>query len=83
MLNKEQIYNLIHRLYYAAQYENAGDGCNGTYKWEIGIDIMSLLHEDLTHYAEPEYSYSKLMGIKIGNINYSDPECIKLWKEIK
>ncbi len=51
-------------------------------KWELGVGVVYKLKENVTCYSHgDDYSSITLMGYPV-DINYNNPDVIKLWLEV-
>ena len=54
----------------------------GNYEWELGKRVLATLEKDMLYNTASYMEIKYLMGIPV-RINVVNPECIKLWREIK
>lgn len=85
----ENILRTLNRLTYEAEYEDEKIGHKSNLKFELGINIVHELQlESMVRYYEeigfnPKINQkTSLVGIPV-EINYDEPDMIKLWKEVK
>ena len=77
----DKLIDKIQYKYYESKHVIFLSGKDTNFKWELGIKVVNELRNRVVYIRDDIYSNLTLMGYPV-DINYNDPNVIKLWLEV-